>query len=256
MKTQNKGTLQPLKRTSVGPQVFEQLKNQILNGVWKPGDKIPSEHELTKLLAVSRISVREALHRLAALGLIETRQGGGTFVKRLTADLYMNSLIPMTFLTRNDIVDVLEYRYIMETGIVGLAVYRADANDIAELQSLLDKMKKHKRNVEQHSNHDLDFHLVLARMTRNPIIIKTNYIIKDILTSSMVDIVSLLGTALGIYYHSKILDAIKRRDKKTAQELMEEHIRSTIDHVLKQRGEGKEKTWLTNERGNNLKKKL
>jgi GntR family transcriptional repressor for pyruvate dehydrogenase complex len=222
---------------SVGPQVFEQLKNQILKGVWKPGDKIPSEHELTELLGVSRISVREALHKLAALGLIETRQGGGTFVKRLTADLYMNSLIPMTFLTKNDIVDVLEYRHIMEKGIVGLVVDRADANDIAELQDLLEKMKKCKGRIEQHSNYDLDFHLALARMTRNPIIIKTNYIIKDILTSSMVDIVSLLGTALGIYYHSKILDAIKRRDKEKAQMLMEKHIRSTIDHVLRQRRE-------------------
>ncbi len=57
-------TLQPLKKVSIRLQVFEQMKNQILKGVWRPGTKIPSENKLTELFGVSRISVRQALQKM------------------------------------------------------------------------------------------------------------------------------------------------------------------------------------------------
>lgn len=227
--------LHPLKKTRVRMQVFEQMKNQILQGVWKPGDKIPSENELSKLMGVSRISVREALQQLVALGLLETKHGEGTFVKKLAADLYVSSLIPMMFLSKNDIIDVLEYRRIMETGAVGLAVERSDANDIAELRELLRGMRESKDDLEKFAVYDLGFHLTLARMTRNPIIIKINHIIKDILSSCMMGTLSPPGAESGLDYHTRILEAIERRDKEQAQGLMEELIDDVIRCVLDQK---------------------
>ena len=78
-----------IKRQSVASQVYEQLKHNIVSGIWTAGEKIPSENQLVKMLGVSRISVREALKQLVSLGLLEARQGEGTFVKQLEADSYI-----------------------------------------------------------------------------------------------------------------------------------------------------------------------
>jgi len=220
-------TLKRLERTSVRLQVFEQMKQQIAGGHWAPGTKIPSETELSRIFGVSRISVREALQKMVALDLLETRHGEGTFVRRL-ADHRMSPLIPQMLLTRHDILDVLEYRRIVESGIVGLAVKRATAADLAELETLLQRMRKSKNDIPEHAAQDLEFHLALARMTRNPVILKITAVIKDLLTSSMVDIVRTMGVDLGIHYHAAILAALKARDKVRAQALMTEHIAKTV----------------------------
>jgi len=230
-----RGTLQPLKKTSVRLQVFEQMKNQILRGVWKPGTKIPSENQLTELFGVSRISVREALQKLVALELLDTRHGEGTFVRELTAGTVMNSLIPIMLLTKNDLLDVLEFRMTIEAGIIGLAVDRADADGIAELKALLQKMKRFKNDTAKFAAYDLEFHFALGRMTRNPVIIKVLVIMKDILSASMENIVRSLGVDIGIRYHTIILDAVRSGEKEKARRLMLEHIEATINGILEAR---------------------
>ena len=70
-----------LKRTSVSEQIFAILKGKIASGEWKDGQKIPSENELAAQFGVSRMSARNAVQRLSALGLLETRPGDGTFVR-------------------------------------------------------------------------------------------------------------------------------------------------------------------------------
>ena len=72
--------LQPIKPARVSDAIVEQLKTQIISGALKPGDKLPAERELVEQLKVSRPSVREALLKLEAQGLIYSRQGEGTFV--------------------------------------------------------------------------------------------------------------------------------------------------------------------------------
>lgn len=68
---------------------FEQLRDQILQGTWKEGEKLPSEQELTETLGVSRSSVRQAIRTLADYGMVETRNGTGTYVKRQISGNYM-----------------------------------------------------------------------------------------------------------------------------------------------------------------------
>lgn len=220
--------LRPLKKTSVRAQVFDQLKNQILTGKWKPGARIPSENQLSTMLGVSRISVREALQKMAALELLESRQGDGTFVRQLQADHRMNPLIPMMLLSRHDIADVLEYRRLVEPVLTALAVERATPEDVAELEAILQRMRKAKGDLEEFAGCDLEYHLALARMTRNPVIIKITSVIRDILTSSMVGIVGSLGVDLGLHYHAQILAAVKSGDARRAQRVMAEHVESTI----------------------------
>ena len=91
--------LHALDKKEIRQQVFEQLLSQITTGKWKPGEKIPSENELTSIMGVSRISVREAIQKLAAMDLVETYRGKGTFVKEFTTNNYLKSLTPMLLMT-------------------------------------------------------------------------------------------------------------------------------------------------------------
>jgi GntR family transcriptional repressor for pyruvate dehydrogenase complex len=221
-------SLARVKRTKVKEQVFEQLRNQIVRGAWPPGSKIPSENELTHRLGVSRVSLREALHMLVSLGLLESRQGGGTFVREYSGAVLFNPLFPMIALDRTDILDVLEYRRIVEKGTAGLAAEKAGESGIRALEDSYSAMVRAQGDVHAFARADLEFHLVLAKATGNPIIIKVNDIIKNILSASMDRIVSSLGVSDGLSYHRRILAAVKARDACGAEALMEEHLSRTI----------------------------
>jgi len=225
--------MKPIKKKSIRDQVFEQLKEQIINGNWLPGSKIPSENELSASLQVSRVTVREAIQKLITLGLLETHQGEGTYVKELSANIYMNSLIPLFLLDKPQIMHVLEYRKITEVSAMSLVIERATDEDICRLESILDNMRKKEGDVKKFAEEDLNFHLALVEITRNPVFVKVNHVIKDVLNASMDYIVQCLGTHDGLFYHERIIKSIKDRNVEKAKQLMEEHIERTIEKIAR-----------------------
>jgi GntR family transcriptional repressor for pyruvate dehydrogenase complex len=97
-------------------------------------------------------------------------------------------------------------------------------------------MEEHRNDPRAFAEADLSFHLLVAKATGNPIVMKVNAVITDILKVSMYGIVESLGPRDGLYYHRKILDAIKNRDVPLAETLMEEHIERTIRRLKRKRG--------------------
>jgi GntR family transcriptional repressor for pyruvate dehydrogenase complex len=225
-----------VQRAGVKNQVFEQLRDRIMDRTWPPGAKIPSENALGVALGVSRVSIREALQMLASLGLLETRQGGGTYVREHSGEIFLNPLLPMLALDTLDILHVLEYRKIVEKGIVSLVVKRAGNAEIEELEYAFRAMEGHRNDARAFAQADLSFHLALAKATGNPVVMKVNAVITDILRVSMYGIVGSLGTRDGLYYHRRILDAIKARDGPRAESLMEEHVERTIRRLKRKHG--------------------
>jgi GntR family transcriptional repressor for pyruvate dehydrogenase complex len=225
-----------VQRAGVKNQVFEQLRDRIVERTWEPGAKIPSENALAEALGVSRGPIREALHMLASLGLLETRQGGGTYVREFSGEVFLNPLLPMLALDAVDILHVLEYRKIVEKGIVSLVVKRAGSVEIEELECAFRAMEGHKNDARAFAQADLSFHLALAKATANPVVMKVNAVITDILKVSMYGIVDSLGTKDGLHYHRKILDAIEAGDGLRAEALMEEHVERTIQRLKSKKG--------------------
>ena len=229
--------LKPVRQARVKQQVFEQLRNGIVRGSWPAGTRLPSENELTVKLGCSRISVREALHMLASLGLVETRHGGGTIVRPYSGEVLLSPLLPMIALERTDILHVLEYRRIVEPGCVALAVLRAGEADVVELERACRSLRASAQDLNAFARADLEFHLALARASKNPVLVKVNSVILDVLSASWEEIVRALGTRDGLHYHRRILEAVKARDAVAAVALMEEHITRTIDR-LKEKATG------------------
>jgi GntR family transcriptional repressor for pyruvate dehydrogenase complex len=224
-----------IKAASLRSQVYAQLKKQLTKGTWKAGTKLPSEHELCRSFGVSRVTVRGAIQQLEVLGLVETRQGGGTFVRDFSSIQKVDTFHPLIQIQKNqDLIAVLEYRKIIEKGAIGIAQKYISGEDIDFLEETYKAMVEDIYIGEGYINADLAFHYRLAQMTRNTIIIKVYDLLNDILSTAMEDIVRMVGRDIGLTYHRKIIDALKKRDKAKSESIMEEHIEKTIRAVQRE----------------------
>jgi GntR family transcriptional repressor for pyruvate dehydrogenase complex len=216
--------LKNIKRPNVSEMVFEQLKEAISSGEWATGTQIPSENELTQLLGVSRITIRSALQKLSSLGVIESRQGEGTFVCEYSSASYMNAMIPMILLSKPDRDSIFEFRRILEVESAALAAIRADKKIIEDLRANFELMKSNKNDVAEAAECDAQFHLIIAQATKNPVIIQTYTILKDAIKSSLSENIALVGLKNGISNHPKIIDAIEAHNPDQAKLMMKEHL--------------------------------
>lgn len=226
--------LQKIKMESLRSQVYMQLKNQLMEGVWKAGEKLPSENELCASLGVSRVTVRAAIQQLEILGLVETKHGGGNFVREFSSANAMNALHPLIQINENqDIITILEYRKIIEKGTIGLIATKISAADIAKLEETYQLMVSLSDTDQAQKQAEADhlFHYQLAQIANNPIITKVYEIINVILAAAMVEIVRLLGTEMGLRYHRQLIDALKTGDKALCEATMEAHIEETIRKI-------------------------
>ena len=159
--------IQKVVKSSVSQQVFDQLRQQILSGSWKPGDKLPSENELAAQFGVSRVTVRNALQKLSGLGLLETRFGEGSFIRGPESGAALNQLVPMLYLGRETLRDILTFRRMVEGPICEIACRRATDGEIAQLRELLGQMERAEADLAAFAKLDSEFHCMLARLTRS-----------------------------------------------------------------------------------------
>ena len=218
--------IKPIKKVRVGEQVFRQMKGLLISGEWRPGDKLPSETELAEQFGISRITVRQALERLSALNLIETRLGEGSFVKTVEIDQPLDNLISIAYLGTKTQSQVLEFRTILEVASAGLAAIRAGDEDLLLLQENLSHMKAiaAQKDDDAFSDLDLEFHTAIGQITKNPLIIRTNSILRDVLEPSMKEVIQRMGYETALRYHAQIIDAIRQKDSALAEDLMRKHI--------------------------------
>lgn len=228
--------LKKIRSESLRSQVYKQLKENLLAGVWKVGEKLPSESELCNTLGVSRVTVRAAIQQLEILGLVETRQGNGTTVTDFSGVSSINAFHPVIQINDNqDILHILEYRKMVETGTIVLAVDRISDQDFAFLEEKLQVMKESVDNFEKHAKADHLFHFRIAQCTQNPIIIKVYSLINEMLSTAMVDVVELIGCEIGLKYHRQLIDALHKKDKELCRKTMELHLQETITALIEKR---------------------
>ena len=213
-------------RTTISDQICEQMKQMILDRTWKPGQKIPSEGELAELFGVSRASIREALLKLNAVGLLESRFSGGNYVREIGADICMNAILPIVYVSDNSLMEVLEFRQVVEAKVAGLAARRAGKEDVKRLTKIEHEMEAAARedSLEKFAQADIRFHLELANITKNTLLSASMQLVRDVLSTNMEILVSRRGYESGIRDHLRIIDAVRLNDEKKATALMEAHL--------------------------------
>ena len=222
----------PIQKVNVVEEIFEQLESMLIEGTWKPGDKIPSENELSETFGVSRMTVRQALQKMKALGLIETRSGSGSYVRQVNPDDSLQDLVPLMVLGDTSQQQVFQFREIIDAESIRIATPIATTEDLSRLEELLGKMKQSadNGNGEKFSEYDLKFHMGIVEITGNPLIIRTNQILQAVLAESMNSVIEKMRFAPGLDYHEKILNAMKDKDAHLAEKLMREHIRQNYHY--------------------------
>lgn len=206
-----------IKKTNISEQVFDQLKQQILDGTWVPGQKISSENELASALGVSRITVRQALQKLTVLGLIDTRLGEGSFVREFTPGAYINAMIPAMYLGNSAIEEVFEFRIIGEVEVAGIAALKATEQDVLKLTETVNNMRLNRNNIEMYTKEDFRFHMILAEITGNSLAVRLMELLTDILKTTIQNVTRTIGDEIGLKYHGLILDAVKNHEYENAK---------------------------------------
>jgi GntR family transcriptional regulator, transcriptional repressor for pyruvate dehydrogenase complex len=158
-------------RVSLTQAAIEQIKDMIVRGDLRPGDKLPVENDLANRLGLSRGSLREAVRALAVMRVLEVRQGDGTYVTSLEPELLLQSIGFFTELNREStLVQILDARRMLEAGAVALAAHLATPEELATLERLVDAMPACE-SIEAFVDNDMEFHRVIATASRNDVVV-------------------------------------------------------------------------------------
>jgi len=225
-----------LAKVRLADQVADKILEMIANGIYKPGDKLPVENEIAELFSVSRVTVREAFVKLSMMGIVDIRQGDGTFVKKVSPESFMKPLLPMIILDKKNLVDIYVARLAIESKTAELAALNSTDQDINDLNDIMKLMENaYKLNdFEQYHINDCNFHLMIAKVGKNAILYKILEIIHDLLNYSIIaasEESSLLE--LSIKLHKLIIGAITDRDPDKAVEYMVSHLSGGLNYLKK-----------------------
>lgn len=211
----------------ISDSIVAQIKDAIFTGIYRPGDKLPSETELKRLFNVSRVPLREALRSLEEMGFITIKPGvlGGAFVAEMGTKSVSDSLFNMMRLGKITIREIWQFRLLIEPNICRLAAKECNEWDIQQFEEILSIREKAVKAKKIPVVSDIDFHHAIARSTMNPLVI----LIMDALGQSLLANFKRLNFGLDDHqsinaFHRKILECLKRKDAERGGDLMYRHL--------------------------------
>ncbi|HQC61459.1 MAG TPA: FadR/GntR family transcriptional regulator [Candidatus Marinimicrobia bacterium] len=222
---------------SLSQEIVEHIEELIRQKKILPGEKLPSETELCKMFGVSRTSLREALQKLSARGLLRIRKGSGIYVTDYQAE---NVIKPMSLflelnLDKDYLMSVMEIRKILEPQIASLAATRRTARDLTKLRKNCNDLKKcDSTDYLKQGQIDKDFHLNIAIASKNqlvPIIVEPMFRLMPKIRSLVYQQIDSAKSS-AITYHDLILEKIQVKDSQGAFEAMTTHLQIAEEHTL------------------------
>jgi GntR family transcriptional repressor for pyruvate dehydrogenase complex len=228
---------EPVKRSRVSEDIVTQILQLMGHGNLTAGSRLPSERELAVRLGVSRPSVREAMRQLELMGVIESRQGAGAFVKQVSDEDLVQPLALLIRGRKHLLNDILETRKVIEPNIARLAAARASAADIADLGNLVARQRTKVEAGQPAIEEDTAFHHGLARASGNHVLLLLVESCMDLLRESRrLNLQSPERARRSTEGHADLLRAIEARDADGAFEAMTRHL-DGIEAAIRQRGE-------------------
>ncbi|MCY9005805.1 FadR family transcriptional regulator [Peribacillus frigoritolerans] len=213
----------------------------IRSGSLKPGEQLDSIQQLAENFQVGRPAIREALSALSSMGLIEIKQGEGTFVKTFDPAIMNHPLSAALLMDQDNIKHLLEVRKILESGTAEVAAKKRTEENLSELKDMLFNMEKVSDDEELSDKADISFHVAVANASQNELLITLMNHVSELMTEKMRDIrraalYSEEMTLKQLYQqHVRIYDAIVAQDEDGARSAMLFHLQSveeSLDRVI------------------------
>lgn len=208
--------------------IQEHLLEQLRGGIYMPGDKLPSVEALAQQYAVGRSTIREALSALKAIGWLDIRHGGGTFVREY--EQTPSEQLQGWLTDVESVKSLIEVRKMIEVGSAGLAAKRRTSADLQAMAACLHRMEKHLEDEEASQHDDFLFHVLLAEASHNEVLIPMLQMFHQKCAEHMGETrrMWLFGerssTTQLLEEHRRIYEAIDAQDDKLASHRMLEHL--------------------------------
>jgi GntR family transcriptional repressor for pyruvate dehydrogenase complex len=222
-----------VRRNKVYEEVARQIERLILKKL-QPGDKLPSERELAETLGVSRSSIRDAIRSLELMGMVEPRQGAGTIVREISSESLANPLANVLKRKEELVSELLDFRKMLEPPLAARAAARISADEISEMEEILQRQQEKQNQGEAAVSEDAEFHYSIALASGNSVVLKVLDILMDLLRGTRERSLQVEGRPQrSLAGHRRILAALKRHDAEAAKAAMRRHIEDVEEIVLK-----------------------
>lgn len=223
-----------VRRNKVYEEVARQIERLILKKL-QPGDKLPSERDLAEMLSVSRSSIRDAIRSLELMGMVEPRQGTGTIVREISADSLVNPLANALKRKEELIGELLDFRRMLEPPLAARAATHVSADEIAEMEEILERQEQKVSSGESAIAEDSEFHYAIALASGNSVVLKVLDTLMDLLRDTRERSLQVDGRPpKSLAGHRRILSAMKKHDAVAAESAMRRHIEDVEEMVLHQ----------------------
>jgi DNA-binding FadR family transcriptional regulator len=221
------------RRVSAVDAIVENFRAMIESGALRVGDDLPTERDMASQLGVSRNTFREAIKRLEAYGIVETRQKQGARIVNHSVDAMISILSFRLGSDENTYRDVQHFRGILETGLVPDIVKHATGEDIEALREINERLAT-PRAVVTLAEIDLAFHHRLLSIAGNDTALK----VYDVLSGEILQIMTLgkahSGSELALSSHRAIIEALAARDESALRDRLSDHMGLGLRYLARQ----------------------
>jgi GntR family transcriptional repressor for pyruvate dehydrogenase complex len=214
----------PLRSQGLTESLVVHLKDCVLRGVLRPGERLPPERELSAILGVSRSSLRQALKSLQVMNVLDVRQGSGNYLSNSAERILrepVNLLVPLRGVSY---FELFEARRAMEAEAAACAATRATPEDINRIAHHLNLMREAKNDPEETVKHDTAFHRRIAMASGNSVFLWFQDLVHHVLREAMLQYFHKVNRDALISDHERILNAIRQEDPAAARTAMLKHL--------------------------------
>jgi GntR family transcriptional repressor for pyruvate dehydrogenase complex len=228
-----KKTLQPVSKQSLSDRLANRIREMIQQADYERGDRLPSIMEMARSFGVGHPTVREALTKLEAVGVVEIRHGSGVYVSRSDDGvLLLASPGYAPVVTRKLLQDLIKSRMPLEMQSVAEAVEHITARHLKDMHRLLTTAGKHLADDGVLHKVNMDFHRQIAVSSGNTVLLQLLDVLRELFQREQLMILDIFGSRERDHQgHLAILDALERRNKTLAVDRMRRHLEGVLDAV-------------------------
>jgi GntR family transcriptional regulator, transcriptional repressor for pyruvate dehydrogenase complex len=229
-----KHSFEPVVKQSLPDKLARQIRGTIQSGNYRRGDRLPPIVEMAKRFEVGQPSIREALKKLEAMGVVQIRHGAGVFVSRSEEVLLLASPDYTGTVTKKLLLDLIRARIPIEMQSVTDAVRHATPEQLLELRAVLAEAGQHLSDDETLNSVNMDFHGKIARASGNSVTAQLLNVLHELFADEQRLILGIFGSREDDHRdHLSILEAIERRDERLAIDRMRAHLESVQQAILR-----------------------
>jgi GntR family transcriptional repressor for pyruvate dehydrogenase complex len=224
----------PVAKESLADRLARRIRELIQTRGYAEGDRLPSIMEMARRFQVGHPSVREALKRLQAIGVVEVRHGSGVYVKRSHDVLLLAAPYYSGDVTKKLLLDLVEARMALEPYSITLAARNGSAEDLAEMRRLLDTAGANLDNGELLNSVNMSFHREIARASGNTVLAQITDVLRSLFSREQRLILGIHGLPERDHReHMGILEALEKGDPDLCAERMRSHLEGVRHDILK-----------------------